>query len=82
MDIGGGQTIFDIPTLIECDVTSNNCHEKPARQVADLSKTVDLIPPNDDSAYISLIIGKDLLKAHLDQIRGISSHLCSTTMIG
>lgn len=73
-----GHTLFELPSLIECNDIPNNRHEITTRQVAiyhpHLSKIADLILPMDDSANISLLIGRDLLRAHhvLYQVRGTS----------
>ncbi|XP_056001793.1 uncharacterized protein LOC130048768 [Ostrea edulis] len=70
------QTTFNLPTLIECDAIPNNRHEIPTCDVAihypHLTNIADFIPPIDNAANISLLIGRDLLSAQhvLEQIRG------------
>jgi hypothetical protein len=64
---------LDLPTLIECNDIPDNRAEIPtpevARQYTHLKDIASLIPPIDGDANISLLLGRDIIKAHqvLDQ---------------
>jgi hypothetical protein len=64
------QTTYNLPTLIECDIIEcdiipNNRHEIPTCDVAvhypHLATIANLILPLDNTANITLLIGRDLL---------------------
>ncbi|KAK3099229.1 hypothetical protein FSP39_001287 [Pinctada imbricata] len=70
---------LDLPIVTECEYIPDNRHEIPtpeiARAYSHLSGIELLIPSLDSEARISLLIGRDLLKAHhvLEQLTGSDS---------
>ncbi|KAK3082658.1 hypothetical protein FSP39_001646 [Pinctada imbricata] len=75
-----GKTVLDLPYVIECDSIPSNRNEIPTPEVADsyehLQDISDFIPPLNDDAPISILIGRDLLCVHqvMDQKVGLSPH--------
>ena len=67
---------FAIPELIECNDLPSSRNEIPSSDVAlqfpHLQCISSLIPPTDDSIGMDLLIGRDIVRAHLvqDQIEG------------
>ncbi|XP_061191767.1 uncharacterized protein LOC133200011 [Saccostrea echinata] len=64
-----GSCSFDLPTLIECSDLPNNREEIPSPRIAEqfshLADIKDSIPELIESAEIELLIGRDLISAHV-----------------
>ena len=62
-------TTFHLPTVLECDDIPQNRDEIPSpdimRQHSHLRDLSGFIPPIDDSCQIELLIGRDLINAHI-----------------
>ena len=71
-----GKSSLRLPPLIECDYIPNNLDEIPTPEVARSYKHMrdieEEIPPLDQDAEITMLVGRDLLPAHhiLDQRLG------------
>lgn len=63
-----GSCTLDLPTLIECDQVPNSKDEIPTCDVANhyphLTEIAHHFPPIDDTAQVSILIGRDLPEAH------------------
>ncbi|XP_069108972.1 uncharacterized protein [Argopecten irradians] len=73
-----GECCFALPTLIECTELPNNREEIPSRRVAEnfnhLADIKDRIPDLMEDVQIEILIGRDLIDAHIvqDQRKGAS----------
>ncbi|KAK3093009.1 hypothetical protein FSP39_009964 [Pinctada imbricata] len=71
-----GTCEFAIPRLVECNELPNNRNEIPSSEVAEqyphLQCISTLIPPIDDGVGMDLLIGRDIVRAHIvqDQLVG------------
>ncbi|KAG1924823.1 hypothetical protein F2P79_025910, partial [Pimephales promelas] len=63
-----GETVVDLPPLIECNTFPDNRSEIPTPEVAlhfpHLATVSDKIPPLDPAAPILLLLGRDILSVH------------------
>ena len=70
-----GSTTFHLPTVLECDDIPQNRDEIPSpdimRQHSHLRDLSGFIPHIDDSNRIELLIGRDLINAHIVLEHGI-----------